>query len=204
MLTPVISAAMTLREARKAAGLSQRALAEAAGVAWSTVARIEKGHVDPTVGMLNRLLAAAGSDVVLELARCRANPTASLASLSDAWTIGPNGATLPDWTRLRGFIDDLALHPDRTYGATLHMPAPSGSAAMDAILASMAEKACDDSHIPRPTWTRRVPPVPGGWAPPGTPAMIKGARAATPPQFARRGLTLAEGGLWRDPSTVGI
>lgn len=204
MLTYVISAAMTLSEARKAAGLSQRALAEAAGVAWSTIARIEKGHVDPTVGMLNRLLAAAGSDAVLRLARRRANPAVTLASLVDAWTTGPNGTTLPDWTRLRGFIDDLALHPDRTYGATLHMPPPSGSAVMDAILASIAEKVCDDSRIPRPTWTRRVPPVPGGWALPGTPAMIESAREATPPQFARRGLVLAERGLWRDPSRIGI
>ncbi len=204
MLTTVISAAATLRDARRATDLSQRALAESAGVAWSTIARIERGHVDPTVGMLNRLLAAAGSEATLKLARRRTSPTTMLASLVDAWTTGPDGTTMPDWSRLRDFIDDLALHPDRTYAATLYVPAPSGSAVMDAILASLAEKACDDVDSPRPTWTRRVLPVPGGWALPGTPAMIEKARAATPPQFARRGLALAERGLWRDRSTVGI
>jgi transcriptional regulator with XRE-family HTH domain len=41
------------------AGLTQRQLAAAAGVAQSTVARIESGSVQPTLPMLYRLLAAA-------------------------------------------------------------------------------------------------------------------------------------------------
>lgn len=45
--------------ARLAAGLSIRQLAERAHVAASTVWRIEAGRLDPTVGMLTRLLDAA-------------------------------------------------------------------------------------------------------------------------------------------------
>ena len=41
--------------ARTNAGLTMRALAARADVATSTVARIEAGKVDPTVGMLARL-----------------------------------------------------------------------------------------------------------------------------------------------------
>jgi len=51
-----------VRAARLAVGLSIRQLAQRARVASSTVWRIETGRLDPTVGMLGRLLdAAAGS-----------------------------------------------------------------------------------------------------------------------------------------------
>lgn len=55
----VDSAGGRLRGVRLAAGLSIRELAERAGVAVSTVWRIESGRLDPTVGMFNRLVAAA-------------------------------------------------------------------------------------------------------------------------------------------------
>lgn len=51
-----------LRAAREASGLTIRELADRAGVAASTVWRIESGRLDPTVGMLRRLLEAAGSN----------------------------------------------------------------------------------------------------------------------------------------------
>ncbi len=54
-----------MRSARIAAGLSIRELAKCAGVAASTIWRIETGRLDPTVGMLERLLRAAdGSEPV--------------------------------------------------------------------------------------------------------------------------------------------
>ena len=49
-----------LRRARTRAGLSQRALAAATGVAQPTIARIERGHEEPRVGTLRVLLAACG------------------------------------------------------------------------------------------------------------------------------------------------
>ncbi len=54
-------AAVRLRSAREGAGLSIRDLAERAGVAASTVWRVESGRLDPTVGMLRRLLEATQS-----------------------------------------------------------------------------------------------------------------------------------------------
>lgn len=42
--------------ARRRAGLTQRALAEASGVAQPTIARIERGKDDPRVSTLARLL----------------------------------------------------------------------------------------------------------------------------------------------------
>lgn len=51
-------AARLLRHARKRAGLTQRALAEKAGVPQSYVARVEASRVDPQVSSLSRLLRA--------------------------------------------------------------------------------------------------------------------------------------------------
>ena len=48
-----------VRYARLRAGLTQRQLAAKAGIPQETIARIEKGRVDPRVGTLDRLLAAA-------------------------------------------------------------------------------------------------------------------------------------------------
>lgn len=49
-----------VRYARRRAGLTQRALAAKAGIPQETIARIERGRVDPRVGTLDRLLEACG------------------------------------------------------------------------------------------------------------------------------------------------
>lgn len=55
-----VNAAAAVRTARSLSGLSRRQLGLMAGVAPSTVQRIELGQVDPTVGMLQRVLTVAG------------------------------------------------------------------------------------------------------------------------------------------------
>ena len=47
-----------VRHARKRAGLTQRELAAKAGIPQESIARIERGRVDPRVGTLDRLLEA--------------------------------------------------------------------------------------------------------------------------------------------------
>lgn len=49
-----------LRHARARAGLSQRVLAATTGIPQETIARIERGRVDPRVGTLDRLLEGCG------------------------------------------------------------------------------------------------------------------------------------------------
>lgn len=55
-----------LRRARKRARLSQRAVAELAGVPQSTIARIELGTLSPRVDTLERILRAAGQTLSTE------------------------------------------------------------------------------------------------------------------------------------------
>jgi transcriptional regulator with XRE-family HTH domain len=49
-----------VRHARRSAGLTQRQLAAKAGIPQETIARIERGRVDPRISTLDRLLEAAG------------------------------------------------------------------------------------------------------------------------------------------------
>ncbi len=59
--------------ARRGAGLSQRALAERAGVPQSTVARIERGQIDPRASTLNALLRACDWELGLQRVSVDAN-----------------------------------------------------------------------------------------------------------------------------------
>ena len=56
-----------LTKARIETGLSQRELAHRAGVAQSTVARIESGRTDPGFEMVRRILAAVGLEPLIHL-----------------------------------------------------------------------------------------------------------------------------------------
>ena len=187
--------------AREGAGLSMHALAGRAKVAYTTVSRIEHGQVDPTTGMLSRLLAAAGRE--LELSSTE-SVIPRLAGLADAFHRDAHGQDRPDWTRLRAFLDVLAQHPDLSGPATLRAPDPSGWPFMDNLLAGMAEKICDDAGLPRPAWTKRVHPLREPWVSPGTPRMRAEAQASTPSPLAHRGITLTATSLWRDRATVGL
>jgi transcriptional regulator with XRE-family HTH domain len=64
MLARVTSSAYAIcRDARMRAGISQRALAARAGVSASTVARIERGRMEPTFELLTRLIEACGCEL---------------------------------------------------------------------------------------------------------------------------------------------
>lgn len=66
-MSPRSSAYAICLLARRRAGLSQRALAAATGVSPSTVARIEKGRMEPTLAVLTRLVEACGLELRLSL-----------------------------------------------------------------------------------------------------------------------------------------
>lgn len=65
------TAGQTIRRARKAAGLTQSALAELAGTRQGAISAYENGRRDPTVGTLRRLLNAAGYELELGVVQAR-------------------------------------------------------------------------------------------------------------------------------------
>lgn len=63
-----MDAAVTLRHARRRAGLTLRGLASRAGTSHSTLAAYEAGRKVPTVETLDRVVRAAGYELSVELA----------------------------------------------------------------------------------------------------------------------------------------
>ncbi len=187
------TAASLVTEARTAANLSRKQLAKRAGVPTSTVSRVEEGTTDPTMGMLDRLLAAAGRSLEIDAAP---PPAVSLARLTDAWHSSAGGDE-PDWTRFRALVDHLRLHPYDVPAAIDIAPPPSGSDRIDNLLAGVAEKLADDRRIDRPRWTETVTPLSEPWESSGTPRMRVSEAAEAPKQFAKRGIHLAADNIWR-------
>lgn len=100
-----MEAAELLRAARTRAGLSQRALAAAAATSQSAIAAIESGRKQPTVATLERLLRAAGTELVpadeeqAALLR-RGRRLEDVLHLAEALPSGPPGAL--DYPRVPG------------------------------------------------------------------------------------------------------
>lgn len=71
----MVDPAVIVRSARQRAGLSARDLATRCGVSTSTVTRIERGEINPTVVMLERLLDASGNELIVTVEPRRQPPT---------------------------------------------------------------------------------------------------------------------------------
>lgn len=69
-----MNGAALLREARRRAGMTQAELAQRAGVSQPVVAAYERGRREPTLPMLQKLLAAAGFDADAQLLSHRTLP----------------------------------------------------------------------------------------------------------------------------------
>ena len=69
-----------LRRVRQEAGLTQREMAVRAGTSQPAVAAYEAGRQTPTLGTLERLLAACGHELVVTTRRVSSPPTAALLS----------------------------------------------------------------------------------------------------------------------------
>ena len=52
-------------DARRARGLSQRDLSEMTGIKQPAIARLENGHISPSVDTINRLLAPLGKKLAV-------------------------------------------------------------------------------------------------------------------------------------------
>ena len=77
-----MSAAYTIcREARRVAGLTQRELAAQTGISPSSIARIERGRMEPTLDLLERLVEGCGQELLIHVSDIDGSRRASWGDL---------------------------------------------------------------------------------------------------------------------------
>lgn len=177
-----------IKSAREQRGLSQRALAERAGVEQSTIARIELGDADPAYSTVVRLLDAAGFHLP--------EPEPSIPTLAEAATGGDD----LDWTMLRSVADLAERDPSTVCLLIGAEPPRTTDTIARTILAAVAAFLAEQAEIRAPAWARHTPPLDTPWHPDGTPRMVRQTMAETPPAVARYNVWLRASALHRKRS----
>lgn len=179
-----------VREHREAAGLSVRALADAAGVAASTVHRIERGTLQPTVDTLRQILQAAGArlsvDAVVDhrlnlvgLARAIAG---DLDDGATAWPVR-RAAELT-----RRFLAATADEQRRMIAAN---PPTTGDVRWDAFVAALAQWLAGRAGLGVPPWaTQPDRYLTDGWWVTTMDSMRAWEYAGSPAAFQQHGVYL--------------
>ena len=208
-----VEVAGLIRDARRAAALTQLELARGARTAQPAVAAYESGTRTPTLGTLERLLGACGHDVeVLARPRLRRGAVA-LAELAQSIAQDLREGREQDAVRLLfGFADDFRGSTRAGRIALIREEPPStGDTRFDAALAGLAEFFAAEriplgsiaaragsapisaaETLPIPEWvdgpTRFVEPW---WFLTSRPAFHAYTLANTPAVFARHGVFVA-------------
>jgi len=186
--------ATLVRDARRAAGITQVELASRAGTTQPAVAAYESGARPPNLATLERLLGACEHDVELLVRPRVRRGAASLAEIAQTIAEDLKQGQERDAVRLLfGFADDfrgssrpgkLALMRDE--------PPSTGDARFDAALAGVAELFAAEGAIPAPAWVngaeRFVEPW---WFVASRPAFHAYTLANTPAVLARHGVFIA-------------
>ena len=145
--------------------------------------------MDPTIGMMERLVEAAG--LSLDMHVLDGAPTLTWIALrSDAHNL--------DWTAARGLADWARQHPAAVEAMIADPPPATGALAIDNLIAATAETLADDAGLPAPPWCGRIPAVTEPWEAPGTPAMRRRWRENTPKRFAVRNVWCPANAIWRE------
>lgn len=185
-----------VRQARTRARLTQRGLAAAAGVPQSTIARVENGHMQPSLPLLYRVLKAAGAQArtVLEPVEEAADllPTYRPMRLFDlAGHLEKADDDNLRWRLIAEFLEEYRHeHADERAELLLAEPPSTGDERWDVFLAALAEHLAARDGRGVATWAarRRLEVF---WFPFNTPAARVDAYVHAPASFRSRGIFLA-------------
>lgn len=186
--------ATLIKNARRAAGLTQAALARLAQTTQPAVAAYEAARRTPSIATLRRLLAACDHDLEV-LARPRVRRGAlALSELAPVIASDLREGRARDAVRLLfGFADDFrgSSRPGKIE-LLRDEPPPTGEVRFDAALAGTAELFAREAEIDTPPWVdepgRFVEPW---WFVSGRPGLDAYTLAHTPAVFARHGVFVA-------------
>ena len=176
-----------LRERRRAAGLTLRQVARAAGTAETNVAAYERGAKRPHPETLARLAVAvdAGADSPIHRQTLLTFPAAAAAlrhGLREAW---PMSDLLRVVRELRSHAQHLVTDVDRA--AYFARPTTTGDARWDAMLAGCCEDLCLNQGLAVPAWSAGHA-LPTFWFVGSSPSLRAYAFAHTPLSLQVRGV----------------
>jgi transcriptional regulator with XRE-family HTH domain len=134
------TAAELLRTARLRAGMSQSAVAELARTSQSAIATYEAGNREPSLPVLQRLLAATGHQLSLSVL-----PDSSLYRIADLALDIAQSPAQDDKKKLRYVFEFMRGAHEETALVNVLVsgePKPTGDLRFDALLAGIAEDLC--------------------------------------------------------------
>ncbi len=142
-----------VREVRNDAGFSVRNLARAAGVSPSTVHRIEKGKMEPTIEMLNQLFSAAGSRLDLAI---DTDSAINIVGLSRSFRADINRGDDSSLIRKAAEFGNRFWTSSRKSQKKMigTRPPSTSSKKWDAFIGALGEWLAVEVKIPVPLWTR--------------------------------------------------
>jgi uncharacterized protein len=125
--------ALLVRTAREGAGLSARDLAARAGVSASTVTRIERGEINPTLAMLERLLDASGNQLVVTVEPQPLRPTLDAVREHRDDIIAAVASFGGGNVRVFGSVARDEAHPGSDVDVLIDVPAGTGLITVERI-----------------------------------------------------------------------
>ena len=183
----LLRASGLLKDARRAAGLSQQQLAELAKTSQSAIAAYEAGRREPTVPVLDRMVRAAGHELILGT-----QPDPRLFRLTDV--AGEIAATIDEQRRLRLVLEFLRGAADDGHRLLLLVtaePPSTGDRRYDAMLAAVAEDLCLRVGERPPAWSQSADRVLDGfWWVSELPSARTRALVHSPASYRRRGIMI--------------
>lgn len=93
-MTDTIDVPSRVRAARKGRGLTQRDLARRAGLSHTTIAKIERGEINPTIASLQKIAAAVRSTVAALLSGGDEEPDRQVFRRADLTTVALGAHTI--------------------------------------------------------------------------------------------------------------
>jgi len=150
-----------LRTLRHDRGLTQRGLADLAGVPQSSISEIESGRREPSLSLFSRIVESAGCEVQVQIVEPRRRGVVAAARAISERLFGEKYDDLPAAIRwdgaLRAGIDlQDALRKADLEGFRLLSDTPppfTGERKWDAFIAAVVEQESCNRNIPAPLWT---------------------------------------------------